>query len=66
MSEKEVEKHLKSYLENRGQAVAAKDLVGALQIQTGSASVAKMALLRLANRSEVRVRPDLTVELVRD
>ncbi len=64
MSEAEVENHLKRYLQDKGGSASAREIVGTLQQETKvSASTAKMTLLRLANRSEVRVRPDLTVEL---
>lgn len=64
MSETQVEQRLKEYLPQDGAPMAARDLINRLQnTDHVSAVAAKMALLRLANRSEVRVTPDLGVRL---
>jgi hypothetical protein len=63
MSESQIEQRLKAHLSEGRQP--ARTLIDRLQHEDQvSASSAKMALLRLANRSEVRVASDLSVELV--
>jgi len=65
MGDAEVENAVRSILGQRGGPVSAREVVDAIrsQAQVPPTSV-KMAILRLANRSELSVSPDRRLELV--